>query len=124
MIVVNVNLKSAISRTRDRELARFIICNTGEDAPPGEGHYYCESYRGRSTAALDKAQHKGLKSHSGQVRHHKRDEEHVLNLVAKALTSMGYGKCKPHRTSSTEFLKQGYQSFYGKECLLSVATKK
>lgn len=87
MIVVNVHLKSAISRSRDRELARFVICNTGEATAPGKGDYYCESYRGRSTAALDKRQPR----HSGHVRSHNRDTEHVLNLVAKALKSMGYG---------------------------------
>lgn len=88
MIEINVHLKSAISRSRDRELARFVICNTGEPAPPGEGHYYAESYRGRSTAQLDRRK----PSHSGQVRHHKRDADHVLNLVAKALQAMGYGQ--------------------------------
>jgi hypothetical protein len=88
MIVVNIHLKSAISRSRDKELARFVICNTGEPAPPGEGHYYAESYRGRSTAQLDRRK----PSRSGQVRHHKRDAEHVLNLVAKALKAMGYGQ--------------------------------
>jgi hypothetical protein len=88
VIVVNVHLKSAISRSRDKELARFVICNTGEPAPPGKGHYYAESYRGRSTAQLDRRK----PSRSGQVRHHKRDAEHVLNLVTKALKAMGYGQ--------------------------------
>lgn len=88
MIEINVHLKSAISHTRDRELARFVICNTGEAAPPGEGHYYAESYRGRTKRQLDKRQ----PSHSGEVRHHRREAEHVLNLVAKALNAMGYGQ--------------------------------
>jgi len=88
MIEINVHLRSAISKTRDRELARFVICNTNEDAPPGEGHYYVESYRGRSTAALDRRK----PSRSGEVRHHRREAEHVLNLVAKALQAMGYGQ--------------------------------
>jgi len=29
MIIVSVHLKSAISRARDKELARFVICNDG-----------------------------------------------------------------------------------------------
>ena len=88
MIEINVHLKSAISRSRDKELARFVICNTGEPAPPGEGHYYVESYRGRNKRQLDQRK----PSHSGQVRHHRREAEHVLNLVAKALQAMGYGQ--------------------------------
>ena len=88
MIEINVHLKSAISRTRDRELARFVICNTGEAAPPGEGHYYAESYRGRSKDQLDRRK----PSHSGRVENHRRETEHVLNLVAKALQAMGYGR--------------------------------
>ena len=75
MIVVHVELQFAISRTRDKELARFVICNTGEPAAPGEGHYHVESYRGRSKVALDR-----------------REAKHVLNLVAKGLNAMGYGQ--------------------------------
>jgi hypothetical protein len=96
MIEINVHLKSAISRTRDKELARFVICNTGEPAPPGEGHYYVESYRGRSKVALDRRK----PSRSGEVRHHRRDDEHVLNLVAKALQAMGYGLPQAARRSA------------------------
>src|ERR1035437_5516524 len=88
MIVVHVELQSAISRTRDKELARFVICNTGEPAAPGEGHYHVESYRGRSKAQLDRRE----PNRSGEVRHHRREAEHVLNLVAKSLNAMGYGQ--------------------------------
>jgi hypothetical protein len=87
MIEINVHLKSAISRSRDKELARFVICNDGS-SDGALRNYHVESYRGRSTAQLDRRK----PSRSGQVRHHKSDAEHVLNLVAKALQAMGYGQ--------------------------------
>ena len=89
MIVVNVHLDSAISSTRDKELARVIIANEGSGTPDDTLHdYSCVSLRGRSREQLDKrvAQRRGV------VTNHPRQAEHVLNLVAKALTSMGYGK--------------------------------
>ena len=87
MIVVSVQLDSAISPTRDKELARVLIANesTGTDT---HGNYRCVSLRGQGKAQLDKrvVQRRGL------VENHPRKAEHVLNLVAKALIKMGYGK--------------------------------
>ena len=103
MIVVRVELHSAISRTRDKELARFVICNTGEPAAPGEGHYHVESYRGRSKVALDRRE----PNRSGEVRHHRREAKHVLNLVAKGLNAMGYGQ--PPKASRRPPARQGHR---------------
>ena len=86
MIVVNVQLKSAIHRSRDRELARVLISNEGGTATFGD--YKCVSLRGRSTEQLDRR----VVQRRGFVENHPRQAEHVLNLVAKALIKMGYGK--------------------------------
>lgn len=89
MIVVSVQLDSAISPTRDKELARVHICNVGQFGERGQlSDYACESMRGRGRAALDKC----VVQRRGKVSKHPREHEHVLNLVAKALISMGYGK--------------------------------
>lgn len=95
MIRVTVQLHSAISRTRDKELARFDIWNTGEGGDALR-NYECASYRGRSAAALDRRQ----VNRSGKVTGHPAEAEHVLNLVAKALISMGYGT--PGRASAAQ----------------------
>lgn len=86
MIVVNVDLKSAISRTRDKRLAQFVIIN---DNSGGDRlrNYDCISYHGRSEAELAKR----TVQRQGRVEGHLADAVHVLNLVAKALTAMGYG---------------------------------
>lgn len=42
MIQIDVNLKSAISRTRDRSLGKIIISNTGKDE---DNHRLCD-YKG------------------------------------------------------------------------------
>lgn len=94
MIVVNVHLDSAISRTRDKELARVHIANVGGTDELGD--YRATSLRGRSTEQLDQ----GIINRTGEVhgfarnREHvlARNREHVLNLVCKALIAMGYGK--------------------------------
>lgn len=89
MIVVSVRLDSAISRSRDKELARVHIVNVGsKDSDADHGDYVCTSMRGRGKSQLDRM----TVSRIGTVLHHARKREHVLNLVAKALTTMGYGK--------------------------------
>lgn len=84
MIVVRVELWSAITGEKT-ELARMHISNVGGTAQ--HGNYDCETFRGRSTADLDKR----IAQRSAQVRGHPRLSQHVWNLVAKALTGMGYG---------------------------------
>jgi hypothetical protein len=86
VIVVNVHLDSAISSTRDKELARVLIANEGGTEILGD--YSCVSLRGRSKEQLDKR----IVQRRGVVTNHPRQAEHVLNLVAKALIAMGYGK--------------------------------
>ena len=86
MIVVNVHLDSAISPTRDKELARVLISNEG--GTDTHGDYKCVSLRGRGKEQLDRR----VVQRRGKVLNHPRQAEHVLNLVAKALIAMGYGK--------------------------------
>lgn len=87
MIVVNVHLDSAISPSRDKELARVLIANDGSGTET-LGDYRCVSLRGRSKEQLDKR----VVQRRGKVENFPREADHVLNLVAKALTAMGYGK--------------------------------
>ena len=86
MIVVNVHLDSAISETRDAEIARVYIANMG--GTDTHGDYDCRALRGRSKEQLDK----GAVQRQAIVMNHPRQAEHVLNLVAKALIAMGYGR--------------------------------
>lgn len=88
MIVVSVQLDSAISSTRDKELARVHISNVSVNDTGTLADYGVESMRGRGKTALDKC----IVQRRGRVVNHPRQREHVLNLVAKALISMGYGK--------------------------------
>ena len=89
MIVVRVELHSAITR-KITEIARFDIWNTGTGSTE-RGDYSCASFIGRDRESL--AQRR--KNRTGSVPDHPRLREHVLNLVAKALLSMGYGKARP-----------------------------
>lgn len=90
MIRVDVHLDSAISRTRDALLARVEISNIGPSKTGSTTHfnYHVASMRGRSKRELD------LRTiqRQGVVKNHPRQAKHVLNLVAKALIEMGYGK--------------------------------
>lgn len=86
MIVVNVHLDSAISKTRDAELARVYITNVG--GTKRTGTYSCVSVRGRGKKQLDR----DVVNRTGNVEDHPRESQHVLHLVAKALYSMGYGR--------------------------------
>lgn len=89
MIVVRVELWSAITGEKS-EIARFGIWNVGSGSHT-RGDYECASYTGRSKEAFDKSMISKRHTHEGKVTNHARLQEHVLNLVAKALTSMDYG---------------------------------
>lgn len=94
MIVVKVELWSAITGQRS-ELARMVIDNIGGTTERGD--YRTRSLRGRSEADLHAAMLKSLRDQGavqreGKVLGHARLREHVWNLVAKALTGMGYGQ--------------------------------
>lgn len=96
MIIVRVELHSAITG-KVSELGRVIIDNIGGTAQ--RGNYRVRALRGRSREALDKAERAVLcgdaaPQKQGEVKNHARLQEHVWNLVAKALGAVGYGKEK------------------------------
>jgi hypothetical protein len=86
MIVVSVRLVSAISRTRDRELARMEIANIGGDLNCAD--YSAVTLHGRDTKQLDRR----VVQRGTTVGRYARQRDHVWKLVAKALSGMGYGK--------------------------------
>lgn len=88
MIVVKVELWSAVTGEKS-ELARMTIDNIG--GTPQLGDYRCRTMRGRSAEALHRAMCKPAQR-EGRVLGHARLREHVWNLVAKALSGMGYGQ--------------------------------
>ena len=90
MIIVSVQLDSAISKTRNAELARVEISNIGPAKPDSKTHfnYHVKSLRGRNKQQLDL----GTIQRQDIVANHASEREHVLNLVAKALNKLGYGK--------------------------------
>lgn len=84
MIVVRVELWSA--RSGDvTELARMHIANIGGSETIG--NYEAATLRGRSTVQLNRND----VQRKCQVLGHPRLSQHVWNLVAKALSGMGYG---------------------------------
>lgn len=85
MIVVSVQLVSAIHPSRSKELARMTICNVGGDADVGD--YEAKTLRGRSKEALDRR----ITQRKGMVLRHPRLAVHVWHLVAKALKALNYG---------------------------------
>lgn len=85
MIIVRVELHSAVTG-QVTELARAHISNIG--GTDAAGDYECITLRGRSKATLDRH----VPQRRGKVLGHPRLREHVWNLVAKALTGMGYGR--------------------------------
>ncbi|UIJ46905.1 hypothetical protein LZK98_08175 [Sphingomonas cannabina] len=88
MIVVRVELWSAV--TGDvTELARMTLDNIGGTQQLGD--YRVRTLRGRSAEALQRAMLTGGVQREGKVLRHPRLREHVWNLVAKALTGLGYG---------------------------------
>lgn len=88
MIVVSVVLLSAVDGSAS-ELARMTIDNIGGTATRGD--YRARTLRGRSRKALNNALVNGIVQREGKVLNHARQQEHVWNLVAKALTGMNYG---------------------------------
>jgi len=84
MIVVRVELWSAITGDRT-ELARMHIANIGGSETIG--NYEAATMRGRSTAQLNRND----VQRKCRVLGHPRLSQHVWNLVAKALSGMGYG---------------------------------
>lgn len=90
MIVIRVELHSAITG-KVQELARATLCNTGEGSHT-VGHYVAATLRGRDRARLDVAQARDQATRRGEVRDWPRLRLHVWNLVAEALSSMGYGR--------------------------------
>lgn len=88
MIIVRVELWSAVTGERT-ELARAMIHNVGGSLDVGD--YEAETYRGRSSDALDAAMRARQVTRRGKVTGHRRQALHVWHLVGKALASMGYG---------------------------------
>lgn len=94
MLVVKVELWSAITGQKS-EIARSVIYNVGGTQTRGD--YHAMAMRGGDEKTLHKNMVDVLRSdvaavHEGSVKDHPRLEQHVWNLVAKALTAMGYGK--------------------------------
>jgi hypothetical protein len=89
MIVIKVELWSAVNGER-KELARMIVDNIG--GTEKRGYYRARTLIGRSSDALDLAMFKKpmKTSREGFVGNYPRLQLHVWNLVARALTSMGY----------------------------------
>ena len=87
MIVVRVELHSAVTG-QVTQLAHAVIDNIGGDAVRGD--YRFRSFRGRDALTLSKH----VVQREGRVFGHLRQREHVWNLVAKALSSVGYGAAK------------------------------
>ena len=85
MIIVRVELHSAITR-KVTEIARFDIWNVG--GTHSRGDYECASFVGRDREAL----YRRKVNRRGAIRGHPRLSQHVLYLVAKALSAMGYGE--------------------------------
>lgn len=90
MIVVKVELWSAID-VRKQELAGMVIDNIGGTVTKGD--YRTRTLVGRSEEALARAMNASppKSQRIGIVTRHARLREHVWNLVAKALSGMGYG---------------------------------
>lgn len=99
MIVIRVELWSAVNGQKT-ELARMVIDNIGGTNQLGD--YRCRTLRGRSREQLDRALNSACTNDTGTTRvgrvtAHPRLREHVWNLVAKALTSMGYALSRENR---------------------------
>jgi hypothetical protein len=90
VIIVKVELWSAIDGSK-QELGRVVIDNIG--GTNARGDYRCRALRGRSRLELEREMNRSpmKPQRTGIVTGHARLKEHVWNLVAKGLTSMGYG---------------------------------
>ena len=86
MIVIRVELDSAIHPSRDIELARMEIANEGTHPKKTHGNYIARTLRGRGKVGLDQRR---TQRHT-EVKDFPREAEHVWNLVARALKQMGY----------------------------------
>lgn len=86
MIVVSVQLISAIHPSRSKELARMTISNVGGDETHGD--YEIKTYRGRSKEALDKR----IVNRSGKVTNYPRLALHVWHLIYEAMKALKYDK--------------------------------
>ena len=98
MIVVDIQLVSALGTGRNRDLGTMVIDNVTSMADhaedPGRGDYRCRMYRAgaRRRAESDWAMVRDAKpTREGRVLRHRRLAEPVQNLVAKALKELGYG---------------------------------
>lgn len=86
MIVIRVELHSA-NTGKVSELGRMVIDNIGGTRTRGD--YRCRAYR-KGSRLTDGLERNVIRR--GAVEGHARLAEPVWNLVAKALTAMGYGK--------------------------------
>ncbi len=64
------------------------IANDGSHPKKTHGNYIARTLRGRGKQSLDR---RTTQRHTG-IKDFPREAEHIWNLVAKALTQMGYGK--------------------------------
>jgi hypothetical protein len=88
MLVIKVELWSAITGKKT-EIARMHIANTGEDTSGGKRrryNYTCKTLRGRSAKEFEKR----TVQRCGMILDYYRNQ-HVWNLVYRALNNMGYG---------------------------------
>lgn len=79
MIVVNVELVSAIHESRSKRLATLTICNVGGTKTRGD--YSVQAYG----ASMKPGK-------SGEVKNYPREAVAVLNLVRRAIEAAGYTK--------------------------------
>lgn len=79
MIVVTVDLVSAVSPTRDKQLAQLHICNIGGT----------KTRRNYSVRAFGPS---GKPGKSGEVHDYPAEDVAVLNLVRRAIEAAGYMK--------------------------------
>lgn len=92
MIVITIDLVSAVTVDNDQNLGVLVIDNIG--GTHKKGNYRCRMYR---KGALKKAGgdsrimvRNAIHTRSATVEGHNRISEPVQNLVAKALTALGY----------------------------------
>lgn len=85
MIVITVDLVSAVSDDRSRQLGRMIIANDGTGSETLR-NYSVRTLRGRSKFALSQ----NIVQRAGKVIAHPAARLHIWHLVSKALQSVGY----------------------------------
>jgi hypothetical protein len=85
MIVIDVNLISAVSRTRDCKLGTMVICNVATSQCGNYGDYKVDVYK-KGTKDFREAK----PFRSGRVFNHPRKREPIWKLLAKALEAAGY----------------------------------